>query len=107
MPALECIQSAVGVLLEKMKIGEIVFDAVGMEVAEEAGGRLLIHEEESAEIGIELLDTGANGNEIIVGAQVAQLHFGERFLQAEMRVETVGSGEDAGFHDSEFAHVQV
>src|SRR5690349_569616 len=78
----ERIQSAVGVLFQKLKIRCVVFDFVGVQVAEDSNRGLLVHKQESAEIRIELLNARAHAGEIIIGAEVVQFHFAKRFLQS-------------------------
>src|SRR6202521_6422663 len=83
--------SAVGVFFEEVKIGDVVFDTVAVKVGEDAQGRLLVDKKKAAEVDIELLDAGARGDEIVVGTEVAELHFDEGFLEAGMSVEAVGA----------------
>jgi hypothetical protein len=91
--AVEGVESAVGVFFEEMKIGDVVFDAIAVEVAEDAQGRLFIDKKKTAEVGVELLDAGARGDEIVVGAEVVDLYFDEGFLEADVIVEAVGAAE--------------
>src|SRR5260370_39946337 len=65
--AFERIEPAVGVFFEEMEICEVVFDAVTVKVAENAQGRLFVNKKKSAEVGVELLNARARGNEIIIG----------------------------------------
>src|SRR5712672_583473 len=103
----ERIEAAVGVFLKEVKICKIVFDAIAVKIPEKTQCRLFIHEKKAAEIGVELLDAGARGQKIIVGADVAELHFGECFLKTEMIVETVGSVARIGTDYSKFANFQI
>ena len=70
MARVESVQSAIGVFLEQVEPGGIPGDAVGVEIAEKADAGLFFGEEESAKVAGELLDSGANGNEIVVDAEV-------------------------------------
>jgi hypothetical protein len=103
----EGVERAVGVFLEEIEIGSVVFEAIGAEIAEEAEAWLLVDEEEAAKIGVELLDAGTNGDEIVVGAEVSDFVFGEELLEAEVGVEAVGAGADVGADNAEFADVEI
>ncbi len=86
---LKCVQAAVRIFLEEVEPGEIVGQAVGTQIAEKPYSGLFFGEEESAKVAGELLDAGANRNEIVVRTQVADLGFDESFLQADVSVEAV------------------
>jgi hypothetical protein len=55
----EGVERAVSIFFEKIEVGRVVFDLVGVEVAEEAETGLFVDEEEAAEVSVELLDAGA------------------------------------------------
>ncbi len=78
-----------------------------MPIAKDAHAGLFINEEKSAEVGIELLNTGAHRNEIVVVAEIVELHFDEGFLQANMIVEAVGASEHVGADDAELTNVEI
>ncbi len=91
----------------KLKIGGVVFDAVAAKIAEDADAGLFVDEEETAEVGVELLDAGAHGNEIVIGAEVGEFYFHEGFLQADAGVEAIGAVAHVGADDAEFAYVEI
>ena len=66
------VEAAIGIFLEKIEIGGVVFDAIAVKIAEDADGGLFIDEKKAAKIGVELLDSGAHGNEIVVGTEVGE-----------------------------------
>src|SRR5437016_429869 len=90
-----------------MEIGDVVFDAIAMEVAKDAQGRIFVDKKKAAEVGVELLDAGARGDKIVVETEVVELHFDEGFLQAEMIVEAVGAAAGIGADQAELAHSQI
>jgi hypothetical protein len=47
----------------EIKISDVVFAAVAVEIAEDAQGRFFVHKEKSAKIGVQLPDAGAHGGE--------------------------------------------
>ena len=53
--------------------------------AEKSDAGLLDDRDEAAKIGAQLLHAGANGDDVVVRAQVEELGFKERFLQADVR----------------------
>src|SRR5437879_1730243 len=63
--AFECVEAAVGIFFEEVEIGDVVFDFVVVKIAEDADAGLFILKEKTAEIGVEFLNAGANGNEIV------------------------------------------
>ena len=61
-----------------------------MQIAEKADAGLLFGEQESAKVAGELLNAGANGNEIVVRTlRSRSLGFDESFLQANVSVESI------------------
>src|SRR5580700_2254944 len=107
MTAFESVEAAVGVFLEKLKIHGVVLDAVAVPVAEDAQAGLFIHEKKSAEIGIELLNAGAGGDEIVAVAEIMELHFDERFFEAEMIIETVGAETHVRTDNAKLTDVEI
>src|SRR5580693_10049176 len=101
------IQSAVGVLLQEIKIGDVILPPIGIQVAEETHAGLFFHKKETAKIAVERLNAGAHGNEIVIRAQVVQLHLGEGFLQTDMRIQARGALAHVHVYDAEFLHVQI
>ena len=81
MAALERIEPAIGVLFQELEIGEVVLDTAGVQIAENTDSGLLIHKKKPTEVGIELLNTCANTDEIVVCTEIVQLYFRESFLQ--------------------------
>src|SRR4029077_7076594 len=105
--AVKSIEAAVGVFFEEMEVGEVVFDAVAVKIAEDAQGRLLVDEKKTAEVGVELLDARARGNEIVIGAEIVKLYLDESFLEACMIVEAVDAAAGIGTNDAQFADFQI
>ncbi len=93
--ALECVEAAVGVFFEEIEIGDVVFDFVVVKIAEDADAGLLVLKKEATEVGVEFLNAGANGNEIVVRTQIMNLVFDEGLLKANVRVEAIGAVERA------------
>src|SRR4029077_7838809 len=107
MTALESVEAAVAGFLEKLKIRGVVPDAVAVPVAEDAQAGLFVHEKKSAEIGIELLNAAAGGDEIVVIAEIMELHFDERFFEAEMNIETVGAATHVRTDNAKLTDVEI
>src|SRR5262249_11170577 len=59
-----------------------------MQVSKDAQTGLLLSEQQSTKVAAELLNAGANGNKIVIGAQIGDLLFHERFLQSGVPVRT-------------------
>ena len=91
------IQPAVGVLLQKIEIGDVVLPAIRIEIAEDTQARLLFDEQKTAKIAIESLNARTYRDEIEIRPDVVQFDFAECFLQAEVRIQARGA----------FAHVHV
>ena len=64
------VETAVGVLLDQIKVSQVVLEHIVMECAEQTHARLLIRVDESAEIAGEPLNSGAQRGEIEIGAAV-------------------------------------
>src|SRR5229473_7599808 len=90
-----------------MKISQVVFNAAALEVAKDAQAGLLIHKKKTAEVGVEFLEAGARGNEIIIRVQVVELHFDESFLQSQMIVEAVGPAARIGSDNAKLSHILI
>src|SRR5208283_3440789 len=105
--AIKSVQAAVSIFLQQMKISGIVFDAVAVKIAEESQSGLFVDEKETPKIGVELLDAGAHGYKIIVGAQVVKLQFREGFLQADVRIEPSGALAHVRTDDAQFLNIEV
>src|SRR6267143_1967220 len=103
----EGVEAAVGIFLEEVEIGDVVFDAIAVEVTEDAQGRFFVDKKKAAEVGVELLNAGARGDEIVIGTEVVELHFDESFLQAEVIVEAVRAAAGIGTDDAELADFQI
>ena len=107
MPVIESIQAAVGVFFEEVKIGEVVLDAIAVQVAKEPQRRLLVNKEKAAKIGVEFLDPGSRRNKIIVVAQIVQLHLDKSFLKTEVIVEAIRALAHIRAHDAQFANIEI
>ena len=105
--ALECVEAAVGVFFEEMEVGEIVFNAIAVEVAEDSQGGFFVDKKKSAKVGVELLDADLRGNEIVIRAEVVEFHLDESFLETNMVVEAVGTAPRIGPNESELADSQI
>src|SRR5208337_1260172 len=99
---LEGIETAVGVLLQHVEVGEVVVDAVRTQVPEYSHSRLLIREDEAAEVAGELLNSGTDRHEVKVRTQVVEFQFHEPLLQTHMRVEPVGARLNVDVDDAAF-----
>src|SRR5580658_9628449 len=107
MSAVKGVEAAVRVFLEHLKIRGVVLDAVAVPVAENAQAGLLVHKEESAEVGIELLNAGTSRDEIVIIAKIPELHFGESFLEAAVIVEAICAGAHVGADDAKLTNIQI
>src|SRR5580692_7249970 len=105
--AIKSVEAAVGVFLKKLKIRGVVLDAVALPVAENAQTGLLVNEKKAAEIGIELLNAGARGDEIVVVAEIVKLHLNKGFLEADVIVEAICASAHVGADDAKLADVEV
>src|SRR5260370_31056341 len=74
-------------LITQREVCRVVLVEVVVQVSEDAEAGFLIGENESAEIAVEGLYTGARGDKIVVVTQVLQLHLDECLLQTEMRIQ--------------------
>ena len=81
------VQAAVGVLLERAKVDDVELVAVGAEIAEEPGAQVVVAEDEAAEVAGERLDADARRDEVVVGAQVAEVVLDEQLLEAHLAVQ--------------------
>src|SRR5437879_3120000 len=80
--AFERVEAAVGIFFQEVKIGDVVFDFVVVKIAKDADAWLFVLKEETAEVGVEFLNAGANGNEIVVRAEIVNLEFDKGLLKA-------------------------
>src|SRR5208282_886339 len=90
-----------------MKISGVVFNAIAVKIAKEAQPRLLVNKKKAAKVGVELLNSGARGNKIVIGTQVVQLHLREGFLEAKMGVEARRAFAHVRADDAQFLHIKV
>src|SRR5437667_3497264 len=107
MAAVERIQPAVCVFLEKVEVRNVVLDAVAVQIAEDAQRRLLVDKQKASEIRVELLNAGARGNEIVIRPEVMKLCLDESLLKPEMIVKAVRAAPHVGSYDAELPHVQI
>src|SRR6266850_1162799 len=105
--AFERVEAAVRVFLKELEIRQIVLDASGMDISKDADGRLLIHKKEAAKIRVELLNSRARGNEIVIRTKIVKFHFHESFLKAHVRVKAVGAAAYVRSDDAELSHLQI
>lgn len=89
MARVEGIQSTIGIFLEQVEPGRVPRNAVRFEIAEQTNAGLFFGEEKSAKVARELLNSSAHGHEVIVHAEIFQLGFNERFLKANVRIESI------------------
>ena len=68
MPVVEGVQPAVGVLLQMIEVCEVVLVFVGFQVAENPESGLFFRIDKAAKIALELLNTRAYRDEIVVRA---------------------------------------
>src|SRR4029077_2522270 len=85
--------------------GGCVPDAARLEGAERPPARRLEHGEEAAEVRGELLDAGADRDEVVLAAGVEQLLLDERFLDADVVVEAGVLAADVGVDAVELLQV--
>ena len=105
--AFERVEPAVGVFFEEMEVGEIVFNAIAVEVAEDSQGGFFVNKKKAAEVSVELLDAGTRGDEIVIRAEVVEFHLDESFLETNMVVEAVGAAPRIGPNEAELADSQI
>jgi hypothetical protein len=87
----DVVEAAVRVLFQPPDRGQIILETVVVAVAEQPHAKLLIVEEEAAEIELERLDPGADTVEIVAGGDVAEVIVDERFLHPHEAVEARGA----------------
>src|SRR4051812_27012906 len=76
------IQQAVGVLLQHVEVRGIVLILVRLQISEHPHARLIIEENETAKVAVELLRPCAYGNEIEFRTRFREPCLNEGFLQA-------------------------
>src|ERR1044071_1373587 len=82
----EDVQAGVGVLLQPVEEGQVVLEAVGGVVAEQAKTEVRVGEDEAAEVAGERLHAGPERDEVVVRREVAQLALVEDLLQRDASV---------------------
>ena len=101
---IEFVQVRIGVLLEHVEGGEIVLPAVVVVVAENAHAEIGVVENETAKIAHERLNAEARRNEIVVVREIAEMDFGERFLERKEILLSAGAVRDSDRADRDRAH---
>src|SRR5712692_3293496 len=107
VPPCKCVQAAVGVFFEEMEVGQVILPAVRVQVAKNAHAGLLLDEQETSKIAVEGLDARPHGNEIVVGAEVAELELRKCLLQPGVGVQARRALADINVDDAQLAHLQV
>ena len=79
--------------------GQVVLVAIRGVVAEEAHAEVRVGEDEAAEVAGERLRAGADGDEVVVRREVAQLALVEELLQREAAVGALGAAAHVGLDD--------
>jgi len=105
--ACESVEPAVGIFLEQVEVGGVVFETIAAKIAKNANGGLFVYEYEATKIGVELLNSGTHGNKIVIGAEVVKFYFDKGFLQADVAIEASGARANVGADYTEFANVEV
>ena len=106
-PLPQRIEPAVGVLLAAVEEGEVVLIAIRGVVAEEAHAGVGVAEDEAAEVAGERLRAGADGEEVVVRREVAQLALVPDLLQREKAVGAPGAAPHVGLDDGVLLDAQV
>src|SRR4051812_27935607 len=86
--AMRLVEAAVGIFFEQVERGRVELDAARLRRAEHAHARCLEHRHEAAEVGGELLHAGAHRDEVVEVADVEEFLLDERFLDADVMIET-------------------
>src|SRR5579872_7307257 len=106
MARIEGVQTAVRVFFQKIKVRQVVIDPVRTQISEKPHSRLLFRENKSAKIAHELLNSCADRNEIKIRTQIVNLGLDKTFLQASVRVETIGPVANVNVDQSALAGLQ-
>src|SRR5687768_4240008 len=104
--AFPLVEPAIGLLLEEVEERRVVFDTTAAQRPEYANAWRFEHRHEATEIAAEFLDAGANGDEVVIGAQVRDLHLGESFLHPDMRRQAIGPAPHIKIDDGVFGSVE-
>src|SRR6185312_4132924 len=107
MTIVKCIQAAVGVLLQVIEVGQVVFEAIRLQIAKNAQSRLLFVVDESPKIALELLNSRAHGDEVVVRNEIVDLVLDKCLLQSHMIVEAVRPALGIDVHNAALAGLQV
>src|SRR5215469_497029 len=107
MPPVKCVQSAIRVLLQHLKIRNVVLPAIRFQIPENAQSRLFIGKKEPAKITRELLNTRAHGNKIVIRTQVRDFVFRKKFLHSNVRVISRRSCAHVDVRNSQFLRVEI
>ena len=94
----DAIQPAIGVLLEGAKVDEVELITVGAQVAEDSGAESVVAEDEATEVAGERLDAETRRDEVVIGAEVAEVVFDEQLLEAHLTVQTRRALPDVDVH---------
>src|SRR5262249_13495541 len=103
----DAIQAAIGVLLERAKVHEVELIPVGAEVAEDAGAEVVVAEDEATEVAGKRLDAEARRDEVVVGAEVAEVVFDEQLLEAYLTVQPRRALPGVDVDDARVSSVEV
>ena len=104
---LQRVQAGVGVFLQPVEDGQVVLVAIGGVVAEDAHAEVRVVEDEAAEVAVERLRADADGDEVVVRREVAQLPFVEELLQREVAVGARRAAADVGLDEAVLAQMDV
>ncbi len=107
MARVEAIQTAVRVLLEHREVRGVELITVVVERAKHARAEIVVGKNETAKVGNKRLNTGAHGNEIVVGIEVGQLHFAKRFFERSVPVSAIRAAAHVDIDDAVLARVQI
>ncbi len=78
-----------------------------MQISEQAHAGLLIDKNKSAEIAGKFLNARANGEEIVIGTEIADFVFDEGFLKPRVRIQARRAVGHVDIDDAEFPRVQI
>src|SRR5256885_16162083 len=98
-PLPQRIEAAVGVLLAAVEEGQVVLEAVRGVVTEEAHAGVGVAEDEAAEVAGERLRAGADGEEVVIRREVAQLPLVPDLLQGQKAVSAPGASAHVRLDD--------
>ncbi len=101
------VQPAIRVFLERTEVGGVELMPIGAQVAEQAEAELVVAEDEAAKVAGERLNARAGRQEVVMGAEIAQVVLDEELLKTHVAVETRGALAHVDVHDAGFLRVQV